>query len=70
LKWSEGSDICPDCKGKKSWVANRCQKCYQILGHTITGRPGLKNGESLRERLKEKIKELADEQGIPTSWVQ
>ena len=61
--------VCPDCRLKiKSIMANRCMKCHII--HKNSGMTEyVTRSMEFRNRLKEKMRELAKEQGVNSDWV-
>ena len=57
---------CPDCGGEKSWQAYRCKQCYKKL--KMSRKYGTKSYTKFRDKIREKLSEIADESGTPNYW--
>jgi len=57
------SDKCPDCKGPKSWTANRCKMCHSkyIREHPEEHYTRKIHNDDFKKRLRQRVDEIKKE---------
>lgn len=59
------SKVCPECEGQMSPYATRCIGCHRLA----TNPAYIKNDDKFKQRLHEKVREIAIERGVSLEFL-